>query len=310
MLDGAHNERNIVPNVILITGAGSGFGALSARKLADAGDIVYAGIRDIYGRNAQRVADTLAYATDHGVNLKVVEMDSQSQRSVSEAVDFVLAAHGRIDVLVHNVGHMVTGPAEAFTLDQFTALYDVNVLSTQRLNRAALPHMRRAGKGLVVWISSSSVKGGTPPYLGPYFAAKAAMDALAVSYADELARWGIETSIVVPGSFTKGTDHFATAWTPDDRAVEAEYDEKYPGLLQDVATRLAALAPTDADASLVADEVARVVALPFGTRPFRTTIDPADDGSQTVSDVADATRAKFLERIGLGDLLHPTATGA
>lgn len=62
------------------------------------------------------------------------------------------------------------------------------------------------------------------PYLGPYFAAKAGMDALAVAYAKELTRWGIETSIVVPGAFTKRTDHFANASAPDDKATVAEYE--------------------------------------------------------------------------------------
>jgi NAD(P)-dependent dehydrogenase (short-subunit alcohol dehydrogenase family) len=77
-------------------------------------------------------------------------------------------------------------------------------------------------KGLVVWVSSSSTRGGTPPYLAPYFAAKAAMDSLAVSYASELARWGIETSIIVPGAFTSGTNHFKNAGSPNDKARAAE----------------------------------------------------------------------------------------
>ena len=64
---------------------------------------------------------------------------------------------------------------------------------TERLNRAALPHMRARQHGLVIWIGSTSTRGGTPPYLGPYFAAKAGMDALAVSYAAELSRFDIET---------------------------------------------------------------------------------------------------------------------
>lgn len=111
----------------------------------------------------------------------------------------LLAEAGHLDIVIHNAGHMVFGPAEAFTPEQLAELYDVNVLSTQRINRAVLPILRKQGRGLVVWVGSSSTRGGTPPYLGPYFAAKAGMDAMAVSYAGELARWNIETTIVVPG---------------------------------------------------------------------------------------------------------------
>ena len=50
------------------------------------------------------------------------------------------------------------GPAEAFTPEQLAQLYDVNVLGTQRVNRAALPHMRKQGRGLLVWVSSSSTR--------------------------------------------------------------------------------------------------------------------------------------------------------
>jgi NAD(P)-dependent dehydrogenase (short-subunit alcohol dehydrogenase family) len=60
---------------------------------------------------------------------------------------------------------MVFGPAEAFTPEQLAELYDVNVLSTQRFNRAALPQLRRQGRGLLVWVSSSSSAGGTPTIL-------------------------------------------------------------------------------------------------------------------------------------------------
>ena len=100
--------------------------------------------------------------------------------------------------------------------------------------------MRKRGAGLVVWVSSSSTRGGTPPYLSPYFAAKAAMDSLAVSYASELARWGIETSIIVPGAFTKGTNHFVHAGAPADAVRAAEYnDEPYAGVPEQALKRLA-----------------------------------------------------------------------
>lgn len=290
-------------NIIVITGASSGFGALTARALADAGNIVYAGMRETTGRNASQVQAAITYSAEHKVDLRAIELDVNSQESVDTAITKIQDAHGYIDVLIHNAGHMVTGPAEAFTPEQLAELYNVNVLSTQRVNRAVLPGMRTRGKGLVIWVSSSSVKGGTPPYLAPYFAAKAAMDSLAVSYAAELARWGIETSIVVPGSFTSGTNHFAHSGRPADKAVEAEYETKYAGLMEQVAEKLAALAPEGADASLVSDEIARIVALPEGNRPYRVHIDPANDGSEEVSNVADRIRREFLARVGLADLL-------
>ncbi|MDX6352279.1 MAG: hypothetical protein QOF84_7069 [Streptomyces sp.] len=290
---------------VLITGASSGFGALTARALARAGHTVYAGIRDTAGRNAPRTAEAAAYAAEHGVDLRTVELDVTSQPSVDAAVDQVLAEADRIDVVIHNAGHMVTGPTEAFTPEEIAGVYDTNVLGTQRVNRAVLPHLRAQGRGLVLWVGSSSTRGGTPPYLAPYFAAKAAMDSLAVSYAAELARFGIETSIVVPGAFTSGTNHFANGGHPADRARVAAYEKLYAGLMEQVAGRLAALAPADADVSAVADAIVAVVDAPYGKRPFRVHIDPSDDGSQEVSDVADRIRATFLDRIGLTDLLAP-----
>ncbi|GAA5035406.1 SDR family oxidoreductase [Actinopolymorpha pittospori] len=295
---------------IIITGASSGFGALSARALADAGHTVYAAMRDTAGRNTSRVNDAAAYASAHGVDLRTVELDVLSQESVDAAIATVLSEQGVIDVVIHNAGHMVTGPAEAFTPEQIAAVYDTNVLGTQRVNRAALPHLRSRGEALLLWIGSSSTKGGTPPYLGPYFAAKAAMDALAVSYAAELARFDIETSIVVPGSFTHGTSHFANSGHPADQSVVAAYEERYAGLVDQVSQRLAAIAPPDADVSMVADAVVKLVDTPHGERPFRVHVDPANDGSEEVSDVADRTRAEFLRRVGLGGLLSPYTPSA
>lgn len=295
--------------VVVITGAGSGFGALSARTLADRGHTVYAAMRDTGGRNADRVAEAAAYAAEHSVDLRTVELDVLSQDSADAAIATILAEQGRLDVVVHNAGHMVTGPTEAFTPEEIAAVYDTNVLGTQRVNRAALPALRAQGEGLLLWIGSSSTRGGTPPYLAPYFAAKAGMDALAVSYAGELARFNIETTIIVPGSFTSGTNHFATGGHPADQEIVKAYEVHYAGMMDQVSQRLAALAPADADVSVVADAVAEVVDTAHGSRPFRVHIDPVDDGSEEVSVVADRVRAQFLTRIGLEDLLHPHVVG-
>jgi NAD(P)-dependent dehydrogenase (short-subunit alcohol dehydrogenase family) len=142
--------------------------------------------------------------------------------------------------------------------------------------------------------------------LSPYFAAKAAMDSLAVSYAGELARWGIETSIIVPGAFTKGTNHFAHSGSPADQARAAEYnDGPYAGVPEQALQGLAALEPADADASSVADAIVEIVGMPFGSRPFRRHIDPSQDGCEIVNGVADRVRSEMYRRIGLEDLLSP-----
>lgn len=296
-------------NIIVITGASSGFGLMSARALAHAGHTVYAGMRETTGRNADRVADMQRYAREQGVDLRAIEMDVASQPSVDAAIAQIVAEHQRLDVVIHNAGHMSYGPAEAFLPEQFAQLYDTNVLSTQRVNRAALPQLRKQGRGLVVWVSSSSVRGGTPPYLAPYFAAKAGMDSLAVSYAGELARWGIETSIVVPGAFTKGTNHFAHAGAPADEAVARIYAQGPTSDFSDVAFKgLASLEPADADPEAVARAIVEVVDKPFGKRPFRVHVDPSEDGAEIVNGVADRVRAELLRRIGLEDILHPHVT--
>jgi NAD(P)-dependent dehydrogenase (short-subunit alcohol dehydrogenase family) len=292
-----------VPKTILITGASSGFGALAAHRLADAGHTVYAGMRDVSGRNVAPAAEAAEYSHTRGVELRALELDVTSQLSVDAAVVKVIDEQGHLDVIVHNAGHMVLGPAEAFTPEQYASVYDVNVLGAQRVSRSVLPHLRARGSGLVVWVGSSSTRGGCPPFLAPYFAAKAALDAVAVSYAGELIRFGIDTSIIVPGAFTSGTNHFANAGTPADTERVAAYDAEYGPLMEAVNPRLSALLPEGADVGEVADAIVTVVDMPAGQRPFRVHIDPSRDGCEVVAAVADRIRVEFYHRIGLEGLL-------
>ena len=327
-------------SVVVVTGSSSGFGRMACNALALAGHTVFASMRETTGRNAPQaadveafarkngvamrpleldvaseasvqaaigriVADVEAFARQHAVDMRALELDVGSEESVAAAIGRIVGSTGRLDVVIHNAGHMMYGPAESFTPEQLAELYDVNVLSTQRVNRAALPVLRKQRRGLLIWISSSSTRGGTPPYLSPYFAAKAGMDAMAISYAAELARWGVETSIIVPGAFTKGTNHFAHAGRPDDAACADEYAKGPTANVAEVALKnLAAIAPADADPEEVARAIVRVVDMPFGTRPFRVHIDPASDGAEVVNAVADRVRAEFLRRIGLEDTLR------
>jgi NAD(P)-dependent dehydrogenase (short-subunit alcohol dehydrogenase family) len=291
--------------VILVTGASSGIGRLSARSLAAAGHTVYASMRGADTKNAAKARELRDWSFARGLDLRVVELDILSQPSADAAVAAIRREQGRLDVVLHNAGHLVIGPTEAYTPAEIGAVFDTNVLGAQRVNRAALPVLRAQQRGLLLWIGSTTTRGGFPPFLGPYAAAKAAMDSLAVTMSAELARFNIETSIVVPGAFTSGTDHFANAGKPADADVASAY-ARYAGLMDQVGARLAARMPPGADPQAVADEVTRIVGLPHGQRPFRSVVDFLDDGAAAVTEVAERVRVDFAERIGIADLLRPS----
>jgi NAD(P)-dependent dehydrogenase (short-subunit alcohol dehydrogenase family) len=287
--------------IVVVTEAARGFGRLSANAVAHGGHTVYAAMPETAGRNASQARDVADYAREEGVDLRTIDLDVCSQTSVDQAIAAIIIEHGRIDALVHSADRTAFGPAEAFTTEQFAELYDAIVLSTQRVNRAVLPHMRRRGRGFLLWISSSSSAGGAPPYLSPGFAAKAALDALAVQYARELSRWGIETSIVVPGAFG-----FAHTDAPSDQARAAEYATgPTAGLADEIRTAFTRIMPDDTDPGIVAGAIAGLVDTPFGERPFRIHVDPSDDGAAVAFAVIDRVRAEMLHRVSLPELLKP-----
>src|SRR2546430_452765 len=129
---------------------------------------------------------------------------------------------------------------------------------------------------------------------------------MAVVYARELSRWGIETSIIVPGAFTGGTNHLAPSRPPPHEARGAQDEARpYAGFGEQVQKAFAAIVPPDADASAVADAIVNVVNTPFGKRPFRVYIDPTEDGADVGFKVLDRLRSEMLHRVGLADVLQP-----
>lgn len=291
--------------VYLISGASTGFGALAARAIAKRGHTVFAGMYSHSG-NTKQYEDALAqYAQEHKVDLRAIPLDLLSQESVNAAVDNVVGSTGRIDAVIHNAGHMCWGPSESFSAKQLLQQYDVNVVGCQRLNQAALPHMRKARSGHLIWVGSSSTYGGKSPMLGPYFAAKAAQDSLAQSYAHEVSLWGIETTIVSPGVFTKGTNHFTDAASPAFANIAKEYEDgPTKGMSEDTMTGTASLPPPDADPSMVADTLAELADIPRGKKPFRMFPDPVKDGGDVGALVVDNNKVNFYRRMGIEKYLR------
>lgn len=290
--------------VVLITGAATGIGNLTAHALARAGHTAYASMRDVGGRNAARAEQLLAEGRDEGVDLRVVELDVTSQASADRAVETIVGEAGRLDVVVHNAGHLYVGYTEAFTAEDVADLFDVNVLGAQRVNRAALPHMRERRAGTLVYVgSTTSVV--VPPFLGPYVASKFAFDALATTTAYEVGQFGIETTIVLPGPFTQGTEHFPNASHASDQDVTAAYSALDPLVARNEAATAGLFDPAvDADPAAVASEIARILSLPAGQKPFRSVVDFTDSGVEQVVAVTEKSRRDFVTRLGFGELLE------
>jgi NAD(P)-dependent dehydrogenase (short-subunit alcohol dehydrogenase family) len=132
-------------SAILITGASTGIGNLTARALASAGHGVYAGMRDPSGRNLTAATALAELAHDKGLSLHTIELDVESQEPADAAVATVLSGAGDLDVVVHNAGHMALGYTEAFTAADLAHHFDVNAIGAHRVNRAALPALRYRG---------------------------------------------------------------------------------------------------------------------------------------------------------------------
>ncbi|MFC0111766.1 SDR family oxidoreductase [Kibdelosporangium aridum] len=299
-----------MPSVVLITGAATGIGNLAARSLAIAGHTVYATVRDINGRNASHRESLIEFAREHGLDLRVVELDVQSQESADAAVRTVLDECGRLDTVVHNAGHLFLGYVEAFTVEEVQHLFDVNTFGIQRVNRAALPHMRERRSGYLIYVgSTTSVV--VPPFLGPYVASKFAGDALAQVTAYEVGQFGIETTIVMPGPFTKGTEHYANASHTTDTKTAQAYAELDPLVARSEEAAEGLFRPgVDADPRAVAEEIARLLALPPGTRPFRSVVDFTDAGVEEINEAMWRVQSDFVTRMGYGDLLTTKITAA
>ena len=268
-------------------------------------------MRETAGRNAPQVADVAAWATEHGVDLRTVELDVQSDASVEAGIAKIIAEAGRLDVIVHNAGHMVVRPGRGLHAGAVRQQYDVNVLGTQRVNRAALPHCASRARACWSGFGSSLDARRHAAVPGALFRGQGGDGcARRVLLPPSSPAGASRPSIIVPGAFTKGTNHFAHSGKPADTARAAEYEAgPYAGVADQALKGLAGLEPADADPAEVARAIVEVVDMPFGKRPFRVHVDPSQDGAEIVNGVADRMRREIYRNIGLEDLLHPAVVG-
>jgi NAD(P)-dependent dehydrogenase (short-subunit alcohol dehydrogenase family) len=287
---------------VFITGASSGFGRLTAEMLARKGYTVVAGIRDRRGRNGPAGDELARLATEESLDLFVVELDVNDDASVQIAVAEALELREGIDVVVNNAGIVLSGPNEAFTIDQVRAAFETNVFGALRMNRAVLPHMRDRGSGLLIHVSA--IPGRVPvPLFGVFSATKAALEALAETYRYELAALGIDSVVIEPAM--RPTPIWTKVHAPADEDRLAGY-----GALMKKAAELSAAtqekmaAPDAPDPQDVADAVVALIEMAHGQRPLRTVVckQAPGDAARTVNAAQARAQALMLEALGLADL--------
>jgi len=284
--------------IVVVTGASSGFGKLTALELARQGHTVVATMRDVEGRNSA-VRDELIDTARAGAHpLHVLEMDVADDASVETAIAGVVAQHGRIDVLVNNAGLMPVGVTEAYTVADVERLFAVNVFGAVRTNRAVLPHMRAAGSGLLVHVTSLMGR-FTVPFFGIYAASKFALEALAETYRYELRGFGIDSVIVEPGAFPSNL--IASSPEPSDATVLAVYGEvaAIPGQIKAHADQQSDPANPPRP-QRVADAIATLVNA-TERRPLRTVVMPEgqDYGVQQINDSVAPIQNGVLQAMGM-----------
>jgi NAD(P)-dependent dehydrogenase (short-subunit alcohol dehydrogenase family) len=183
--------------VVLITGCSSGFGMLSAARLAAKGHRVFATMRDL-GKNEMLLAEAKKRGGEK--NLTVLELDVTKPATIKAAVNEIVAEEGVVDVLVNNAGYGVGGYFEDLSEKDIRDQFEVNFFGVLNVTREALTVMRPRRKGLIINVSSMCASAGTPTSTA-YCASKWALEGFSECLYMELQPFGVDVALVEPGSY-------------------------------------------------------------------------------------------------------------
>jgi len=173
--------------VVLITGASSGMGKLTAEFLSDNGYTVYAGTRN---------SDSINYHS----SLKSIYIDVTKTDSINNAIETIIHNEGKIDVLVNNAGYGLLATVEDGTDEEMFNQFNVNVFGLLKVTRAVLPYMREAKSGVIINISSFLGKIGLP-LLAHYNASKYAVEGIVDSLRFETLPFNVRVHSIQSGLF-------------------------------------------------------------------------------------------------------------
>ena len=279
--------------IVLITGASTGFGRQTAESLNAKGFHVFASMRDPSGKNRQH-ADAFK-----AMNIDVVALDVTQSDSIDRAVKTIIEKVGHIDILINNAGVAAAGVSEAFSDDQVSAIFDVNVVGLHRVTQAVLPIMRSRGTGLIINIGSILGR-VTFPFFGIYGATKFAVEALTDGLRYEVSQFGVDVALIQPSAYP--TQMYGSAAQPSRVDSIASYGDigDIPGAMfnsfMDMFQGEDAPDPTD-----IATAINALIETPAGQRPERVVVGNSF-GADAINDAVKPVQGQTVEALGLGHL--------
>ncbi len=208
---------------VLITGASSGIGYVTALHLAEKGYTVIGTSRST--ERLQKLTDTV---TQRGLPVHPVVLDINSDDAVQEVVPQLIEEHGGIDVLVNNAGYGLWGPGGSLSIDEIRTQFETNFFAPFKLTKLVVPGMIEQRRGTVVNVSSVVGQVGTP-FNGAYVSTKFALEGLSEAMRTELWPFGVRVTVVEPGlydtEFQRNQVRAVEATLPD--SPYREYIDKY-----------------------------------------------------------------------------------
>jgi short-subunit dehydrogenase len=186
--------------IAVVTGASSGIGRCTAKALRDMGCKVY----DLSRRNIPIE------------NVRHIKTDITIESDVLSAVNEIISAEGRIDILVNCAGFGISGAVEFTTTEEAKKQFEVNFFGAVTVTRAVLPHMRENGSGRIVNISSVAAVAHIP-FQTYYSASKAAIESYTSCLDNEVKAYGVRATAVEPGDIcTEFTSAREKSFAGDD----------------------------------------------------------------------------------------------
>lgn len=179
--------------VAIVTGSSSGIGYETSLALARDGFYTFATVR-----NSKKAEKILQIAKKENLNIEIIELNVDDEKSISAAIEKIISKKQRIDVLVNNAGWGLFGSVEDVSMKDFRAQFETNFFGIISIIQKVAPVMRKQGSGIIVNVSSVAGRIGFPGSPA-YISSKFALEGLSESLRYELGQFGVKTIIIEPG---------------------------------------------------------------------------------------------------------------